>query len=136
MRQDIGEAYRRVMRKAWQPSKEQGVKLKPLTAGRARAYCKATLKLWTDGRVTFNPKAYEIIEATGNHYRTWNSTIALSNWEDLNHEWSHWCFMRYGPIRRKVNGLNHHCAHHLEWERSGALWICRRQLESDFRLQP
>ena len=35
MRQDIKEAYTRVMGKAWQPSKEQGVKLKPLTAGRA-----------------------------------------------------------------------------------------------------
>ena len=134
MRQDIKEAYTRVMGKAWEPSKRQDVKLKELTEARARSYCKATLKMWTDGRIKFNPKAYEIIQATGNRYRTWDRTIALSNWVDLNHEWSHWCFMRFGSIERNVRGLNHHCAHHLEWERSGALWICRRQLEPDFKL--
>ena len=134
MRNDIGEAYRRVITKAWLPSKEPDVKLKELTEGRARSYCKATLKMWTEGRKTFDPADYEILDAKGNHFRTWNWNIVLSNWYDLNHDWSHWCFMKYGPQKRGLRGREHHCSHHLEWERAGALWICRRQLESDFKL--
>jgi|TARA_R100000455_G_C6240672_1_gene99684 hypothetical protein len=135
MRNDIGEAYRRVMAKAWLPSKAEDAKLKELTAARAKSYCKATLKMWTEGRRVFNPEDYQFLEAKGNHFHTWNWNIVLNNWYDLNHNWSHWCFMKYGPMKVGLRGREHHCDRHLEWERDGALWICRRQLEIKEKLE-
>ena len=135
MRNDIGEAYRRVMAKAWLPSKAEAAKLKERTAARAKSYCKATLKMWTEGRRVFNPADYQFLEAKGNHFHTWNWNIVLSNWYDLNHNWSHWCFMKYGPMKLGLRGREHHCSRHLEWERAGALWICRRQLEIKPKLE-
>ena len=151
MRNDIGEAYRRVMRKAWLPAngntlRDQGSRLRPLTQHTASMYIKAMIREWS--KLGYNlPKAerylptleFVEIERQWFHYtrRSWRNSIVLFNWHDLNHEWSHWMFYRYsGKVRRKANGLQHHCDRHLEWERTGAEWICKRMIQpKPFKLE-
>lgn len=143
MRADIGEAYVRVMRKAWLPSNrtkldDQGRRLRPLTEYTASMYIRAMMREWRKLGYEL-PVAAELLESLefvtayqGKHAqrRTYRNTIALTNWEDLNHEFSHWMFWKYAnATRRSGNGQHHHCDRHLEWERTGAEWICRRMIE-------
>ena len=132
MRRDIEEAYVRVMRKHWAPAVAEGVVLRELTPHTASMYIKAVVKKWTGKKI--NPaQLFDFVEdfKTGyNRRRTWRGTIVLSNWHDLNHEFSHYWFWRSGYTRRNAGGnYSHHCDRHLEWEYTGADWICRRMLQ-------
>ena len=143
MRRDIGEAYRRVMRKAWLSGsgntlKARGQRLRPLTKHTASMYIRAMMREWVKlGYELPDSKPFisglEFVPAYEGKWaqrRTYRNTIALTNWYDLNHEFSHWMFWRYASAtRRPGNGQHHHCDRHLEWERTGAEWICRRMIE-------
>ena len=143
MRRDIGEAYRRVMRKAWlngsgNTLRERGQQLRPLTKHTASMYVRAMLREWAKlGYQLPSAASYlkqlEFVPAYSGRYnkrRSLHGTIALTNWYDLNHEFSHWVFWKYSAAtRRDGNGQHHHCDRHLEWERTGAEWICRRMIE-------
>ncbi len=130
MRKDIQEAYERVMEKHWKPSKNPDMVFKALTKQSATMYCKAMLKKWS-GK-TFSVSDYSFVEdfKEGSYAqrRTGNGTIALTNWYDLNHEFSHWCFYLHGSISGNGRGGEHHCDRHLEWEYTGADWICKKML--------
>ena len=137
MRADIGEAYRRVMRKAWlngngNTLKKRGQQLRPLSKHTASMYIRAMIREW--GKLGYqlpDAKRYlnsidfvEDYEGKWAQRRSWGATIALTNWYDLNHEFSHWMFWRYAnATKRSGKGQHHHCARHLEWERTGAEWI-------------
>ena len=150
MRNDIGEAYRRVMRKAWLPAdrtmlQEQGSRLRPLTQHTASMYIRAMMREW--GKLGYQlPQANDVIARSDfvpayqgryNKRRSFRDTIVLGNWHDLNHEFAHWMFWKYSrATRRTGNGQHHHCDRHLEWERTGAEWICRRMIEpKPFKLE-
>ena len=130
MRKDIQEAYERVMTKHWQPARNQDMVFKALTQQTATRYCKVMSKKWRGN--AFSASSYKFVkgfkEGRYAQRRTGNWTIALTNWEDLNHEFSHWWFYLYGGIRLNDRGREHHCDRHLEWEYTGADWICKHML--------
>jgi len=143
MRQDIGEAYQRVMRKAWRNGnrntlEKRGQQLRPLTEYTASMYIRAMIREWKKLGYELPDSAQflstlEFVTAyQGKHAqrRTYRNSIALTKWHDLNHEFSHWMFWKYSrATRRSGNGQHHHCDRHLEWERTGAEWICRRMIQ-------
>lgn len=149
MRADIGEAYRRVMSKAWTPFRElngERERVRPLTEHTAKMYIKAVIREWRKLGYQL-PDANRYIEGVefvqpyksiwGGKRRSFRDTIVLGNWHDMNHEFSHWLFWKYSrATRRSGNGQHHHCDRHLEWERTGAEWICRRMIEAKpFKLE-
>lgn len=149
MRRDIGEAYRRVMSKAWTPFREldrERERVRPLTEHTAKMYIKAVIREWRKLGYQL-PDASRYLEGVefvqqyksiwGGKRRSFRDTIVLGNWQDMNHEFSHWLFWRYArATRRSGNGQHHHCDRHLEWERTGAEWICRRMIEAKpFKLE-
>lgn len=149
-RNGIGEAYTRVMRKAWRPGngselKRRGQQFRPLTEQTASMYVRAMFREWAKLGYRL-PKAADYLKTVDfvpayqgrwAQRRSFNQQIALTNWYDLNHELSHWVFWKYSrATRRTGNGQQHHCDRHLEWERTGAEWICRRMIEDKpFRLE-
>ena len=142
MRRDIGEAYGRVMGKAWKPFRKldrERFQVRPLSQHTASMYIRAMIREWRKLGYTL-PDADRYLRSVefaqpyksnwGGQRRSWRNTIVLSNWHDMNHEFSHWMFWRYSEAtRRSGNGQHHHCDRHLEWERTGAEWICRRMIQ-------
>lgn len=143
MRNDIGEAYVRVMRKSWDPASKKNLsdrdlQFRSLTEHTATMYIKAMIREWTKlGYQMPDAKQYlkgvKFVEAYQGKYAQRRSkayTIALTNWYDLNHELSHQMFWRFSNATRRSGRIrHHHCDRHLEWERTGAEWICRRMIQ-------
>ena len=143
MRADIGEAYRRVMRKAWLPANgntlnDQGRGLRPLTQHTASMYIRAMMREWRKLGTTcpLQPSCssrFEFVPAYQGKWaqrRTRRNTIALTNWYALNHELSHWMFWRYAnATRRSGNGQHHHCDRHLSGSEPERSVICGRMIE-------
>lgn len=142
MRQDIGEAYRRVMGKAWTPFRKldrERFQVRPLSQHTASMYIRAMMREWRKLGYTLpdadrHLQSVEFVQPYKSNWgvqrRSFRGAIVLSNWHDLNHEFSHWMFWRYSrATRRSGNGQHHHCDRHLEWERTGAEWICRRMIQ-------